>query len=590
MLENNNSTINDILKKYLAPTIIVLLEVSSISFFNTLIVGKMLGKVALAVMSLTASFSFLYYMFGCLINIGAVIAASVALGKNETEKVGKYERFAFLASVIIPIAFSIIILIFMRPVMTFLGADAEMYELSKGYVLITLALGFVYTLMYFPFNFLRLDGRSKIATGVFAIMMVGDFVAVFIVLKLGLGLTAVGLAAMLTALLADVIGVLILCYGKGTQIKMVKLKASEIVPMTKEVFKYGSSSGLNNFWNMLRTMFINKLVAATLGTDGLAVFAVACSIINLTNATTLGIGQTAAPLIGVLYGERDNRGIKMMLNSGAKVSLIVHTIIFALLCIFAPQVSGAFGIPDALLKESSFVVRWTAAGLITSGIVNTYINAFSALKHVVLSNVLAFLRSFGLVTALSALLLLTPVPKIYIASFMIADILTMGVIYLTSVAERKKDANCVGILMLDKRMEEGDFISFSVSAEKDSGALAAEKVSEFLEEKDISPKLAMGIPLAIEELISVMSEHCFDNDPSRFSDVRIFENGDDVIIRIRCAGKVFDPMTWYKKRKETLSVEELLEDPSLGIKLINDMAKEVSFSRTFGVNNLIAVL
>ena len=65
MLESNTYFINDILKKYLVPTIVVLLEVSSIAFYNTLIVGWELGKEALAVMSLTSSFSFLYYMFQC---------------------------------------------------------------------------------------------------------------------------------------------------------------------------------------------------------------------------------------------------------------------------------------------------------------------------------------------------------------------------------------------------------------------------------------------------------------------------------------------------------------------------------------------
>ncbi len=52
MTGDNNYFINYVLKRYLGSTIIVLLEVSSISFYNTLIVGKMLGSEALAVMSL----------------------------------------------------------------------------------------------------------------------------------------------------------------------------------------------------------------------------------------------------------------------------------------------------------------------------------------------------------------------------------------------------------------------------------------------------------------------------------------------------------------------------------------------------------
>lgn len=590
MLESNTYFINDILKKYLVPTIVVLLEVSSIAFYNTLIVGWELGKEALAVMSLTSSFSFLYYMFGCLINIGAAIAASVALGQNDLEKVGKYEQFAFYSSIIMPAAISLLLLIFMHPVMTFLGADASMYELSKVYVFITLALGFVYTLMYFPFNFLRVDGRSKIATRVFALMAVLDFVSVFVVLKLGLGLTGVGFASMISALIADVVGVWILFYGKGRQIKMVKIPTEEVLPLTAEVLKLGSASGLNNLWNMLRTMMLNKMVVGVFGTDGLAIFAVACSVINLTNATTLGVGQTTAPLIGVFYGERDNKSILTLMRSSAKYSVIIHSVMFAGLFVFASYVARAFGISDALLKDSVLIIRLTALGLISSGMVNLYIQAYASLKRVVLSNALTFLRSFGFVVVITALLLNCPIPKVYILSFMMADIFTITMMYFVAGILNKKDENKEGVLMLDKRMDEGNFISFSVSGAAESAAEASMKVGAFCEENEISPKLSMAIPLAVEEILTIMSERSLHNDPQKFFDVRIFKNEEDVLIRVRCSGEVFDPVEWYREKTETLSEEELMFDDSLGMKLLTTLSKEITFSRTFGANNLVAVL
>ena len=354
MTGDNNYFINYVLKRYLGSTIIVLLEVSSISFYNTLIVGKMLGSEALAVMSLTSSFSFLYYMFGCLINIGAAIAASVALGQNDYQKVGKLERFAFYSSIVVPLVISLLLLMVMHPLLIAMGADESMYELSKSYVRITLLLGFVYTLMYFLFNFLRVDGRSKLATRVFALMEVLDFVSVFLV--------------------------------------------------------------------------------------------------------------------------------------------------------------------------------------------------------------------------------------------MLADLLTIGVMYLYAGWMRRRDENLTGVLMLDKRMEEGDFLSVSVSAAKGSEAEASEKIAAFCEENELPPKLAMGIPLAVEEILNIMSEKCFHNDDSKYSDVRIVKKGEDILICVRCGGECFNPMEWYKDKCETLSFEERLEDPSLGMKLLNDISKKITFNRTLGVNNLLVLL
>ena len=39
-----------------------------------------------------------------------------------------------------------------------------------------------------------------------------------------------------------------------------------------------------------------------------------------------------------------------------------------------------------------------------------------------------------------------------------------------------------------------------------------------------------------------------------------------------------------------MTAEELLEDDSLGIRLINEKARSITFKRTLGVNNLIVEL
>ncbi len=591
MFESNSYFIDDILKKYLVPTIVVLLEVSSISFFNTLIVGKMLGNEALAVMSLTSSFSFLYFMFGCLINIGASIAASMALGQRDLKRVGKFENLALWESVLIPVLISIVLLLFMHPFMMLLGADESMYQLSKDYVRIILAFGFVYTLMYYPFNFLRVDGRTQKATGVFALMAGLDFVSVFFVLKMGWGLTAVGFASVLSALVADVIGILILFYGKDRQIRIEKMKTDEVIPMLSEAFQLGSSAGLNNLWNMLRTMALNKLVVDAFGKDGLAVFAVACSIINLTNATTLGVGQTTAPIIGVFYGERDNRSIQMLMRSGAKYSVLIHIVMFTALGLLAPQVAGAFGISGALLPTCVSVIRWTALGLISSGRVNLYINAYAAIKRVVVSNVLTFLRSYGLVVVVATLLIKAEIfADYYITSFMWADIWTVGFMYMIAAWVRKQDPNTYGIMMLDKRREEGNYLSFSVSAEKGKASETSERIAHFCKENEIPENITLGIWLSLEEILSVMSEHCLHNEKNKFLDVRIFKENEEILLRVRCGGEIFDPLNWYREKEKRLSKEELDEDSSLGIKLLMEYSKELNFFRTFGVNNLIAVI
>ena len=78
------------------PTILTILGTTVVGFINSLIVGSMLDKDSLAAVNIVSSFTFLFSMLGCLISIGASLAASVEIGKDNHENAGKYMTFALL--------------------------------------------------------------------------------------------------------------------------------------------------------------------------------------------------------------------------------------------------------------------------------------------------------------------------------------------------------------------------------------------------------------------------------------------------------------------------------------------------------------
>ena len=89
----------------------------------------------------------------------------------------------------------------------------------------------------------------------------------------------------------------------------------------------------------------------------------------------------------------------------------------------------------------------------------------------------------------------------------------------------------------------------------------------------------------IQNLINSLGE-----DEHKYADVRILIDRKGIVLRIRCGGKIFDPIHWYHEKKATMTKEELMLDDSLGIRLIDEKSKQILFKSTFGVNNLIVVL
>ena len=137
-------------------------------------------------MNLINPVTFVYAMLGCLISIGGATSASIAMGKEEDAQVSAYAALSLILSFVIPIIFSAAGIFFFRPFLGFLGAKGALFTSSAGYGRVMILGGVFTTLMYYPFNFLRVDGRAQYSMVIFGVMGVMDVIFVFIFYHLGL--------------------------------------------------------------------------------------------------------------------------------------------------------------------------------------------------------------------------------------------------------------------------------------------------------------------------------------------------------------------------------------------------------------------
>ena len=220
-----------------------------------------------------------------------------------------------------------------------------------------------------------------------------------------------------------------------------------------------------------------------------------------------------------------------------------------------------------------------------------YIYYYMAVRRVKLSCLLTVSRSFALLLPLAWLLLRFGGGAAMYLAFPLAEGGTLLLLYvLCRVSGGGKGRT--DLLLLDHGIEQDEkrILAFSVSGSAEGAVDASEKLAAFCDEQGLTPRLSMLLPLALEELLVLMNEHCLDNNPDRYSDVRVFLDRAQILLRIRCGGKLFDPVSWHQSRAERMTKEELLEDDSLGIRMIEKEAVSVRFGQVFGVNHLIVVL
>ena len=167
-------------------------------------------------------------------------------------------------------------------------------------------------------------------------------------------------------------------------------------------------------------------------------------------------------------------------------------------------------------------------------------------------------------------------------ALILAEALTFGTALLVMGLIRKKNPS-LDRLLLDTTGEKEKEISFSVGNTTEDIMFASEKITEFCQEAELDMKKTMQISLALEEMLTVIIGRCMDPGKEQFVDIRIKKFEEDVLMRIRNTGNIFDPIRYYEENKEDPEQMEQL----LGIKMILGTAKDIEFRETFGTNNLL---
>lgn len=585
MNHNDDYLIKHTFQRYLGPTVLALLGTTFSSFGNTLLAGRFLGKDALAAMSLMSSFTFLYAMLGCLISIGAATRSSISMGCEDFETAAKYEWMSLALSLAIPIIISVPCLIRFDGLYAWLGGNEAAYAIGAGYGKLVIAFGFLNTLMYFPFNFLRLIGKGKYGMYSFGAMGIIDVVLVYVFLKLGMGPVGIALGYILSMFLANVAGLYFL-FTKNHLFKITMPAISLMPRMLKNIAFFGGSAGLNNLCRMLRTVVLNRIVSAYLGDDGLASLAVGFSVINLASSSVTGFGQAISPIIGILHGERDRKGQRQTVKISIINALVFHALLALLMVIFAQPIAGFFGISGAdHLADTALLVRLVAISLIPSAVINILIYYYSAIGENRCAMIMTVMHVLVFTVVLAIVHLSFDTSNWYGLSFILAEILDIPVMVLYSMIRRKVRPDLVGVMLEDSAYSDKFFMTVSDGTEEGAVKTSGEVVA-FCEENAVSPAFCMKLPLVVEELLVVMARHC-KTDPSFRIDLRISLVEEEVVMRMRCPGTTFNPIEWFRDRKSKLSMEEFMEDESFGMNMVDKLVSRVKYSNVFDMNNLI---
>ena len=593
MVKSNKT--NDILRTLFVQLVAVNILIGLLQPCNQLIdsvlTGQMLGTYSLRIYALILPAASLVMALSFVFSIGTQINVSKMIGKGKVKEADAYFRTSLRASVIFACLFAFVFFVFSEQIVVLLGASSSVEGQiadSAGY-LRAYALGIpAVFLMNIMLSMLQLEGQKKLVVilSVFLVLVnaAGDLINLFMIRG---GLFGMAMATSLSYIAVSV--ALILYYYKFSRMFTFSFRGFDHDKLIA-IVKNGLPSFAYYGSIVVRTAFLNLLVVTLPDANILAVMAVVSSFTTIVDAAIGGIGDTVLLLGGVFHGEK---------NIGGQRALLQTAVLYGgsfLLCISI--VSSIFAVPIAAVFSDSGNSEFILAGArairltaicflpdVIACIFKKYIQSIGRARYTSITNIICNV----LYVCASAFLLVRLMGSDGVFfSYTVCYVLMLltHFVYALSIARwsLKRGMDVFLFLPPEDLDYYGSVHEYQIKDMDECISVSREICEVCLREKVAETK-ALYMTLFAEEIVKNVLEHGkrSDNQVRILLKVMFFE--DEIILNVKDNCMHFDPVDYYRVLQEKEDTES-----GLGIRIVMKLAKEVTYTNSFNLNNVFVRL
>ena len=391
-LELGTKPVGKLLMQYALPAIIAMTAASLYNMVDSIFIGQGVGALAISGLAITFPFMNLSAAFGAAVGVGASTYLSVKLGQKDYKTAETILGNSVTLNIIIGVAFSVVCLLFLDPILRFFGASDQTITYARDYMVIIL-VGNVFSHMYFGMNaVLRAAGKPRHAmfATIFTVVLNTVLDPIFI-WPLNLGIQGAAYATILAQMIALVWQFRIFCDSR----ELLHLKRGIYQLrgyIVKNIIAIGISPFSMNVCACLVVIFINNQLVGYGGDMAVGAYGIANRIAFIFVMFVMGVNQGMQPIAGYNYGAQQIDRLMSVL----RYAIVVATLIMLsgwIVAEFLPYYSVRLFTKDATLiglSASGLRILMAAMPFVGSQMVIT--NFFQSIGKVKISIFLSLSR------------------------------------------------------------------------------------------------------------------------------------------------------------------------------------------------------
>ena len=530
---------------------------------DAIVVSQFIGPEAISAINLTIPvvifFNFLMMLFG----MGGSVLVAKSLGERDAETTNKVFTSTLIGLVVVGVFFSALLLIFSPQVASFITNDTPVvYTLSLRYLRIML-LGTTISILFMTVtNFIKTDGNPKLVMkAVITSSIVNLLFDILFIAILKTGIEGSAWASIIGSVTA-----LLLCsrhFRSANNSYHWQVETKQCHQYILKGVMMGFPMGINTLLLGISTYAINSIILSSLGADGIFAWAICFQLFIILQMVLSGIATSIYSIGGLLIGEKDIEGLRLLTNKVMKY-ICMSLLVITLFVLITPESIGWLFASKNIQSEDMFhsALRIYALLLIPYAIAVVYRILYQILGYWSLSVVMSIVQMGSMVLFVGLLAWVRPEWLWW--GFPVSGLFLL-IIYLavTWVIHHKNPD--VEIMTLIPQGEDGQSLNFSVKYQNEDVQLALENISTFLEACDIDLATSYQINLCCEELMYNIVTYAVNKDVDKhLFDVHIVCLKETVSVLIKDDGKPFNPIL------TNVSFNE--DGDGLGLALVNTIA------------------
>lgn len=377
--------------KYIIPSILSMWVYALYTMVDGFFVSNFCGEVEFSAINISMPIVTSFFALGILFSIGTQALVGFNLGQKNIKTANEVFTTGIVSILFVGILYTILISIFLRDIIGFLGSTSETHDYVYEYLRTVVPFGVFFMTTYQLEVLVKVDGFPIISAVSVLVAALTNLLLDYVFIAqfdwglrgaaLGTGIAQVVSTALMTAHFLKRRGNI--AFSKSINFKNLK----KTLPL-------GGGDALAEIAIGYTVLLFNTTLQKYMGKEGVIIYTVISYVSIFATVTMTGIAQGLAPLFSYENGRNDMGKIKQLIKLGFLSVVFIGTVFIFVLQLFSSEIVGFFLNENSeLFNSATYAIMKYSSAYIFIGINVLMVTLFASLRKGKCAILISLLRT-----------------------------------------------------------------------------------------------------------------------------------------------------------------------------------------------------